>query len=167
MNLRTSPPPDGRRPLLPWSLAGIHGGADRYAPVLGVVGFFLALGLGLFEVWKTLWRKSKFDIHIDWIQHAGGLIFSLVVANIGQKKDSVLEIRLQAEETPPGLGWFPFIQSLPVVLDVDVASSRFGVETNSSGELPALLRKGKIIRAVVVYARRDETTCEVGPPPES
>jgi hypothetical protein len=100
---------------------------------------WLALVLSLVSVGVTVWdhflRRSKFAVQADWILSGERPVLRIVVLNVGDRKDTIRDIRLK--EAPQGpRGWTPWesvMSKLPIVLEPDAASPPFLIELEPHG----------------------------------
>jgi len=138
--------------------------------VVAVLALITSGTLALIRVWEMFLRRSKWDVHFDWIQHAGPSVLTFTIANIGSRKYGVREIRFGAPDTPPNEGWTPQRQvrdRLPLLLDEGEISAAFYLETDptSTDEFAVKLREGRIEWCAIVDSRRRKTLYAVSPPP--
>jgi hypothetical protein len=137
--------------------------------VLSIIALTISATLGGIKIWETWFRRSKFGVKFDWIQHRGAPILTWVIYNSGWKRDGVREIRFGSLETPDTEGWIPqraVLERLPVMLDVDEISPRFYINTvpSSTDVFDVALRGGRIRKMVLTNARRKRSVYEVPPP---
>jgi len=149
--------------------AGDVTGLDIATFVVALLALIMSGTLAVIRIWEAFLRQSEWDVHFDWIEHAGPRILTFTIANIGSRKYGVREIRFGAAETPSSAGWTPQQQvraRLPLLLDEGEIYETFYVVTNptSTDEFEVKLREGRIVWCAIVDSRRRETLHSIGPP---
>ncbi|MBA3430327.1 MAG: hypothetical protein H0U16_02445 [Actinobacteria bacterium] len=152
--------------------SGVISGLDVATLVVAVLALITSTTLAAIRIWETFLRRSKWDVHVDWIEHAGPPILTFTIANIGSRKYGVREIRFGASDTPAKEGWTPVKAvraRLPLLLEEGEISEAFYIATNlaSTDEFDVKLREGRISWCAIVDSRRRETLYQVRPPGEA
>lgn len=81
-------------------------------------------------VWDRFLRRSRFEVQADWIMVAADPVLRLAIHNVGDRKDTIREMRFKERAMPAGRGWTPHgavLSQLPVALDIGEASPAFSV----------------------------------------
>lgn len=134
------------------------------ADVLGVLGFILAVTLGGVELWTLFFQKSKLVVEIERAYRENQSVgLSVVVLNVGRKKDVVRDVYVRFPEDPTmehGHGDPRVHDALPIALDANEATPRLLLGTP---EILKALREGRVEHVVVKDAQGHHHTFDLPP----
>lgn len=130
--------------------------------VLGVVAFFISVGLAGLELWRQFFRQARLEARPDW-RYSGGVLKGLqvIVFNTGQRKTIVTRVGIKCSDVdPPTLrGDSSIVEQLPVVLDVDEASPKLFFSRDT------YMTDGRAEAIVAEDHKRNQTTFDLPPFP--
>lgn len=125
------------------------------ADTVGLLGFLLALVLGLLRMWEALFHRPRFKIDFRFnVDRPTRIVDSafLSVMNVGRAKGGVLHIRFleEGESSERGLSSMEVLFALPLVLDSsDVQRLRIPVAGYGGGFAEKLV-KGELREVALV-----------------